>query len=169
MSEQGRDYAAIRRSVEQGVNRQKWTYRLIFLGMHLLFFAVAMFAVWGTVIADSQLRAALFEHGAGGAVIVILPTILWVVVLLCHAAALFTETAASERVMRERLLRRELGEDLLQKALEDQSILEKPKRHPSASDAGRVQLSEDGELIPLDDADRPRSRRAGDSESVLRT
>jgi hypothetical protein len=169
MSEHQRDYAAIRRSVEHEVNRQKWTYRSIFFGMHLLFFAVAMFAVWGTVIADASLRSALFDQGSGGALIVILPTILWVAVLLFHAAALFTETAASEKVMRERLIMRELGEDILQRGLEDQGVFEKPKRRPSASDAVRVQFSEDGELIPLEEIERleqsdyARSKRAGES------
>ncbi len=119
MSDQNLDYATIRDNVEKGVSRQKWYYRFIFLGMHVFFFVVTMFAVWGTVVADSQVRSALFDNGLAGATIVVLPTILWAMVILFHAAALYIESGPAERAMREKLLMREMGDDILRKGYVD--------------------------------------------------
>jgi hypothetical protein len=147
MSDQNRDYAAIQRNIEAGIARQKKTYRMIFFGMHLTFYVVTMLAVWGTVAANAQLRDALFNGAAGAGIIVILPTILWAFVILCHTALLFTESEVSEKVMRERLLMRELGEEMLRQGLTAEGMAEKPKRRAQAL---HELLSDDGELIPAD-------------------
>src|SRR5260221_13683047 len=107
MSDQNLDFATIWRNVEKGVYRQKWMYRSIFFVVHLLLFVVSMVAVWGTLAADSQLREVLLNNGWRAAIIVILPTILWALVILCHVAAIFIETSAGEKTMREQLLMRE--------------------------------------------------------------
>lgn len=158
MSDQNLDYAAIRRNVQKSIRRQKRLYRMIFFGTHLIFFAVTMFAVWGTVIANSQLRDVLFNSGSGAAVVVILPTILWATLILCHIASLFVESGAGEKSMREKLLMREVGEEILRKGLAGEGMLEKPKRRAAALEAERVLLSDDGELIPADEYERPEQR-----------
>ena len=154
MSEQNLDYAAIRRNVEKGLYRQKWLYRSVFFFAHLLFFVGAMVGIWGTVATDSQLRAALFNNGSGAAIIVILPTILWALVILFHIASLYTESEVGEKAIRERLLMREVGEEILRKGLMDEGILEKPKRLAKVLEAERMRLSDDGELMPVDDVQR---------------
>jgi len=151
MSDQNLDYAAIGRNVEKSLYRQKWIYRIIFFLMHMLFYVVAMLAVWGTVATDSQLRAVLFNNETGAALIVILPTILWTAVILFHVASLFFESSAGEKAIRERLLMREAGEEILRKGLVDEGMLEKPKRHATVSESERVRLSDDGERIPVDE------------------
>ena len=164
MSDQNLDYAAIRRNVENSLSRQKWMYRFIFFGIHVLFYVAAMLAVWGTLASNSQLRAALFDNGSGAAVIVILPTILWTTLILCHVASLYTESSVGEKALRERLLVHEVGEDILRKGLVDVGVSEKPKRRAVVHEAGRFLLSDDGELIPADE-DEP----IGQSDYKART
>jgi hypothetical protein len=156
MSDQNLDYAAIRRRVEDGVSRQKWAYRRIFLLFHVLFFVISMFAVWGTIVVDSQLRAALFESGSAAGIVVILPTILWAAVILFHLAALFVESSPAERNIRERLLRQEVGEEILRQGAAEVGVMEKPKHDEAVTEARRMLLSDDGELVPADeDEDQP--------------
>ena len=146
MSDQNRDYAAIRHNIEQGVARQKWNYRIIFFAFHLIFYLGTMLFVWLTVAANSQLRDVLFNSGSGASAIVLVPTIMWALLILCHGAALYIETPAAEKTMRQQLLMRELGEEMLQKGLADTGMTEKPKRRAEHS-----ALSDDGELIPADE------------------
>ena len=155
MSEQNLDYAAIRRNVEQGIQRQKAAYRMIFFLTHLIVFMVAMVGAWGTVLAHSQLRELLFNGEPGAGAIILLPTILWAFVILCHMAALYTESDAAEKAMREKLLMREVGEDILRQGLADEGAMEKPKRRAPAK---HLRLSGDGELIPVDDDDEVEER-----------
>ena len=170
MSDQNLDYTAIRRNVEKSLYRQKWIYRIVFFVAHVLFFVVAMLAVWGTVATDSQLRGVLFNNESGAAVIVILPTILWTAVILFHVASLFFESGAGEKAIRERLLMREAGEEILRKGLVDEGMLEKPKRRAPVLEAEHVRLSDDGELIAVDEDERieqrdynARTNHAGDA------
>jgi hypothetical protein len=141
MSEQNLD--AIRSRVEQGLSRQKWNYRIAFFVAHVMFFVVAMVAVWGTVANNSQLRGILFNSESGAAIIVLVPTILWAAVLLFHIASLYFETRAGEKAIREQLLMREVGKDILRYA----EMSEKPKRR----EGERARLSDDGELVPVDE------------------
>jgi hypothetical protein len=153
MSDQNRDYEAIRDNIEKGVTRERQNYRRIFFGMHLIVYVVTMVVVWGTVVTNAQLYQILFngQAGAGAGAIVIVPTILWAFVILCHLALLYTESDTAEKVMRERLLMRELGEEILRKGLADEGMAEKPKRRAAVSEVARAMLSDDGELIPADD------------------
>lgn len=154
MSDQNLDYAAIRHNVEKNLQRQKWSYRIIFFAMHMLFYLVTMLAVWGTVATDAQLRTVLFNNESGAGVIVILPTILWAAVILFHVASLYTESASGEKTIRERLLLREAGEEILRKGLMDEGLAEKPKRHASLYEAEHVRLSDDGEQLLADEDER---------------
>jgi hypothetical protein len=152
MADQDLDYAAIRRNVEKSVSHQKWVYRILFFVMHALFFVVAMLAVWGTIATDAQLRDVLFNQGS--AVIVILPTILWAAVILFHVASLYLESSEGEKAMRERLLMREIGEDILRKGLAAEAMSEKPKRRNAVMEDQAMRLSDDGELTPVDEDER---------------
>lgn len=155
MSDQNLDYAAIRRNMDKSVDRQKRLYRMIFFWTHLVFFLVTMFAVWGIALTNSQLRAVLFENGSAAALIVILPTVMWAMAVLFHVASLYTESEAGQKAMREKLLMSEIGEEMLRKGLSDAGMLEKPKRRAPTLEGERVRLSDDGELLPVDEDERP--------------
>jgi hypothetical protein len=170
MADQNLDYVAIRRNIEKSLHRQKRLYRMIFFWTHLIAFVVTMLVVWGIVTTDSQVRALLFNSEPGASLIVILPTFVWAVMILCHIASLFVESDAGEKGMREQLLMGEIGEEILRKGLTDEGMLEKPKRRAAALEAERVVLSDDGELIPVDKDKRleqrgynARTNNAGDS------
>lgn len=150
MSNQGRDYAALRRSVEQSVARQKRNYRIVFFVMHLIFFLTAMFFVWGSLAANPQLQDLLTLSGSSTA-IVLIPTILWACVVLFHVAFLYLESAAGEKTIRQQVLMRELGEEILRQGLAGEIMSEKPKHDSASLETGYSRLSDDGELIPDDD------------------
>jgi hypothetical protein len=157
MSHQNLDYVAIRRKVDKAVKNQKSVYRYIFFGMHLFFYLVTMLAIWGTVSASEQLRNVLFNNAPLTAIVVILPTALWSLMILCHMAALYIETDTAEKALREKLLMSEIGEDILRKGLLDASQNEKPKRG-AFSDAAKILLSDEGELISDGEADQHKAR-----------
>src|SRR5262249_23529610 len=152
-------YEAIQRNVEKNLQYEKWLYRLIFFGMHLTFFLVTMLIVWGTVLANSGLRTALFNGETGAGAVVILPTIVWAFAILFHIASLYIESRAGEKEIRERLLMQEVGEEILRKGLSDVRMMEKPKRRAAALETERVLLSDEGEFIPADDDEHPAQRR----------
>jgi hypothetical protein len=166
MSDPNGNYAAIRQTVEKKIVRQKWLYRVLFFVVHLIFYGVTMAAVWGTMAADTQLRDLLFNNQPGAAAIVLLPTILWTLVVLFHVASLYFESSAGEKAIRERVLLREVGEEMLRKGLVDEQLSEKPKRRADGWETERARLSDDGEIIPVDGDERfdhVRTHRAGDS------
>ena len=153
MSDQSRDHAALRRKVEKRVARQKWNYRITFFVMHLIFYLTAMLMIWGIVLTSPAVGDALFNSATAAPTIVLLPTILWGVVVFFHAAALYLETSAAEKSIRQRLLMRELGEELLRESLAADELPEKPKRQATAQEVGYSRLTDDGELIRADEDD----------------
>jgi len=154
MSDDNLDYAAIGRYVDKKIGRQKWLYRLIFFAMHFIFFAVTMVIVWGILATNPPLRATLFDSGAGAAMIVILPTILWGMAIFFHIASLFFESGAGENALRQQLLAREIAEKMMRSGTLD----EKPKRRASGLASDHVQLSDDGELLPADEDEHVEQR-----------
>ena|SRR5579859_5438386 len=164
MSDQNLDYVAIGRNVEKSMEGQKRLYRMIFFLTHLILFLVTMFTVWGIALTNSQLNAALFNSGLGAALILILPTVMWAFAILAHVSFLYIESEAGEKTMREKLLMSEIGEEILRKGLTDAGLLEKTKRRAAALQAEQVRLSDDGELLPADEEQRPQKH-----DSIART
>jgi hypothetical protein len=152
MPNQRQDYTAIQDKLELGLRRRKRLYRTLFFVMHLVFFAVSMLVVWGTLMGSAVLQDTLFNGGTGAALVVVVPTILWAFVLLFHVAALFFETSRGEIAIRRQLAAREISEDMLRG--ETQEKLK--RRDPLESE--HMRLTSDGELIPLDD-EQPEPRR----------
>ena len=149
MSDQNLDYAAIRHNVEKNLSRQKWMYRLTFLAMHLIFFVATMIGVWGTVATDTQLRDVLFNAESGASVVVILPTIMWASVFLFHLASVYFESKAGEKALRDQLLIREVGKDIMRRGDESEAMFEKPKRLSSYD--GELMLADEDERIDQSD------------------
>jgi hypothetical protein len=169
MSDQNLDYAAIQDNVEKGLLRKQQVYRRLFFWMHLLVYVVTMLAVWGVVSANSQLRDVLFNSGPGAAILVILPTIMWTAAVLFHVASLYFESETGQKALREQLLARDIGEELLRNGLTINGMLEKPKRHAATMEARRTVLSDDGELTLADErheqrAFSSRANNAGNSK-----
>jgi hypothetical protein len=157
MSADHPNYHTIRRNVEQRLSRQKWLYRILFFVVHLIFYAVTMFVVWGTLAANDELWEMLFNTATSAGAVVLLPTILWAMVLLFHVASLYFESRAGEEAIRTQWLMREVGEEMMRKGFVDDTNDEKPKRH-HAIESEAARLSDDGELIPLDEDERLEQR-----------
>jgi hypothetical protein len=141
------DYAAIHQNVEKKLARLKRNYRIGFFIAHLLFFMVSALLVLRTLQASPELREVLIYNNSSHSVIIFAPALMWGMVLLFHAATLYFETNAGEKAIREQLLMREIGDDILR--LGQRESLEKPKRRVAESTAMR--LSDDGELVSADD------------------
>ena len=147
MSNQNPEYAAVvRHGVASGAVRQKWVNRGVFFVTHLVLYLVTMAAVWGLALNDPQLRAVLFDSGSGAAGIVILPTILWTMAILCHVALLYTEWGVSEKLLHEYMFLREAGADMLRRGLLEDGT------HDSTSPPALAPGAYDyGEFVPADE------------------
>jgi hypothetical protein len=143
------DYAAIRRVVEKGIADKRRFYRKLFFRIHILFYLATMFIMWGIVIVNSQSGNSLYDGRFGEAAIVILPTVMWGFAVLCHAAALYIESSAGERALREKILTETLGEEI--RRLDIYQIVDKPKRNNSPMETDRLVLTDDGELVYADE------------------
>ena len=155
MPDQNLDYVTIRRNFEKSVYRQKRITRIVCFLANVVLYVVAMLAVWGTALSDPQLHALLFGNGgSAAAAILILPTILWAMAIFFHFISIMTESGVGEKALRERLLMREVGEDILRKGVLEEEPLEKPKRRAAALEPERVVLSDDGELTSADQDER---------------
>jgi hypothetical protein len=146
MPDRDLDYEAIRRNVEKGVQDQRQFYRRLFFGINLTIYLVTMLIVWGVAVFNAQTGSGLYDGRLAEAAIVLLPTVMWGFVILCHAALLYTESATAEKTMREQVLARELGEEILRTAT-SYDDREKPKRDNATSLSEQIALTDDGELV----------------------
>jgi hypothetical protein len=156
MSEQNLDYAAIRRNVDKRLSRQKWLYRIVFLVMHILFYLVTMLLVWNEVGSNVQLSSLLFSEESSALLVVLLPSIMWGTAILFHIASIFFETRTGEKAMRNQLLMREVGENIMRTGETDDAETEKPKRHALSLEEESV--DEDEPLQQNDYNARPQRR-----------
>lgn len=149
MPDQPLDYAAIERKIETGIANKKKFYHKLFFGVHLTFFASTLLVIWAIALSNSQLRETLFNTSLGAAMIIILPTIVWAMVMLIHTAVLYIESNAAEESMRQELLANEFARQMLREGLAKEAALEKSKNR--FVEEKLVRLSTDGELMSVDE------------------
>ncbi len=145
------DYSDVRRSVEQGLKREKMMMRLITFVVNLIMFIVFSIIVVAVAAANPELGKAILEKNNPLGVLVALPMTGWLVSLIFHAVSLILETKVGERQMRDRVMVRELGKRMLG-LTDDGEFYEKPKREQA------MRLSDDGELVPDEQAVQVKQR-----------
>lgn len=138
------DYRAIRTRVNEGLKKQKFRARLTFflvsLFMFLVFVFIGVFMIAGqsqvspvpvgSVIAD----ASSSSGAAGGAMLMFIMG--WLTSIMFQGISLFFDTKAGEDSMRERLVAREIGKEMMQMGTDE---VEEKRKH-------MMRLSDDGEL-----------------------
>ncbi len=137
------DYDAIRKRADQRVKKRAGFF------VHL--------AIWMAVMAF--LWMIYFLTDAGDFPWPLIPMMGWGIGIVAHGASVFLDTGLLDN-MREREFQREIAREMMRLGIDDPAeLFEKPKREQAQS----VRLSDDGELVPVDEEDeRPRqSRRRG--------
>jgi hypothetical protein len=157
------DYKELNEQVEQKVNRQrKWAKGVFFgvsVGLTLLFNGLA----WVMVGSNPELRNLPPEAGAavGGALAFL--TVASGMGILYHGLSLLMDSKAALKQMRGRVVAQEFSEQLLQQGLAQQGLAQqddqKAKRL-SVSDDQPVTVSDDGELVPLEEYEQQQAKRA---------
>ncbi|MFN8374848.1 MAG: hypothetical protein U0694_18455 [Anaerolineae bacterium] len=136
MSQNQIDYKALRRRVEEGVKKEKNAARGVLFAISASILVMLIALGWG-IAGD----AGILRDDAGLAVVAIL-TIATFVSVLFHGITLSMDTRSGDASIRERLMKRELSEEMLRMGL-DEDVEEKRKR--------TMRLSEDGELEEIVD------------------
>lgn len=131
------DYRAVRQRVEEGVQKQKKVARWIFLGVSIFMFILFLVIAWGMYLGSS--RPQLSDDPTTGAMIML--SVGWGATILFHFATLMFDTKFGEQSIRDRVIARELGRELLQ--MDDEESREKRKHI--------MRLTDDGELEAVTD------------------
>ncbi|MFN8374849.1 MAG: hypothetical protein U0694_18460 [Anaerolineae bacterium] len=149
------DYKAVRRRVEEGLKRRKTAARWVFFIVSL--FMVILFSIIGFGIAASQ--GALNNEDVAGAMVML--AMGGFMSVMFQFISLILETKAGEANMRERLIARELGEEMLRMGT-DEDVREKRKRVMRiASDGELEEIVDESPSDVIIDEEQPRQRRSG--------
>jgi hypothetical protein len=147
---EGLDYAAIRRRVEEGLKqekrRSKWGMFIANAIMFVMFNAIA----WGYMLLSSS---GMTEREIG---LMAMLSIGYGMAVLFHLMTILMDGGSMEKQLRERVMARELQHEMLR--LGEEMEAEPPaKRKRDAA----YRLSDDGELLEIiDDEDAPEQRRS---------
>ncbi len=136
----------LRRRVEEQVRVDRRNSRIGMFIANLMMFIFFMAVTWGTALSQPVFQAALNDSHSQLMTILILPTIGWGTALFFHLLAMLMDFGIMDRQFRDRAIAKALREEIFQ----DSS--EKAKRQmPEGIE--NVRLSDDGELLPAEDAD----------------
>ncbi|NWF71232.1 MAG: hypothetical protein HXY40_19295 [Chloroflexi bacterium] len=130
------DYRAVLRRVEEGIKKQKTTTRAFFLASSFTLYTIFMLIGWGI----AREAGVLVNEDAVSAMVML--SVAGFMSLLFQFISVMLETKAGEASIRERLIARELGEEMLRLGMEDEAQ-DKRKRV--------MRLSSDGELAEIVD------------------
>src|SRR5258708_3339421 len=143
MSNDKIDYEAIRQRAEKRVRQ-----RIEFV-QHLSIYVIVNLILWALwFIAKNAFQAELLLFPWP-----ILVTLGWGVGLAAHGIVVYTQTNMMD-AMRETAIQQEVQREMRLRGMDTPAAdLEKPKRDRA------VRLSDDGEMVPVDEADEDRARK----------
>lgn len=143
---QNLDNETLRQRVDDGVKREKWTARVVFFVvnflMFILFLLISIMMV-STADIPPELMSARNSPVLGP---MIMLGVGWFVLLIFQGISLLMDIGVMDRSIRDRVLTREIGRQIYEQATGD---YEKPKRN--LEDEVDYTVSDDGELVPMDD------------------
>jgi hypothetical protein len=153
MSQDQIDYKAVRRRVEEGVKKRKMTTRIVFFVVSLCMLILFGFIGWGMandagILTNDDAVGAMVMFMMGGAMSVLFQFI-----------GLSLETKAGEASIRERVMTRELGEEMLRLGMEDDGQ-QKRKRAMRLAEDGELEEIVEEESADVSLEDEPRGRSA---------
>jgi hypothetical protein len=156
MSQDQIDYKAVRRRVEEGVEKQKRNTRATFLALSVFFMLMFSLIAFG-ILSEGNLTG---NEDAIAAVVV--TSIAGFMGSLFQFVSLFLDTKSGEASMREKLIARELGEEMLKMGSED-DVQQKEKRAMRlAADGELEEIVDNSASDVIIDEEAPRRRRSGE-------
>jgi hypothetical protein len=137
------DYRAIRKRVEAGIVVQKKRTRTVMFAVSVFIYALFMIIGWGMFLTTGaqNLMSAGFVDKQGDSILVgamIMLSMAGAMGLLFQFISLAIESKRSEDRMRERLVAREINNEMLRMGMDEVEEHEKRK--------GMMRLTDDGEL-----------------------
>ena len=150
------NYEELQARVEKGIKRQKLMMRWLFLGVNILFYFIFVIMLLITQASNSEIINSLPEHVSD---IFVLPLVMWPVGIILQFIVALMESGVMDKQIASKVVGQELGNQILESRL--QGMTEKAKRHNlEAEDEEAMTISDDGELIPLqNDEERPYNAR----------
>jgi hypothetical protein len=139
------DYEALLKRVEESLAREKRNRHIRLFAANAAFFLTMMALVWLVFFQLSH-----FGINDSQAVPLILLSVGWAIGLMMHAITVFGAGKKAEAQLREQIMGRELQHEIVRLAKGDAA--EKPKR------AGRLALSDDGEVIEVEAEEEPQRK-----------
>jgi hypothetical protein len=136
------DYKAIRKRVEAELKREKLTMRGVFFVVNLLMFLIFSVMGWGMFTANQAGIPPETSELIGGGMVML--TVAAGMGVLFQFISLVVETKAGEAKMRERIVGRVMGDELLRLGAEDEDA-------PEEKEKRMMRLSDDGELAEIID------------------
>lgn len=160
------DYRAVRRRVESSVKKQKHLTNLFLFALNVFLYVLFMLIAYGIYLSGdgaslSDLFAETSNNDSTLGALVMLSTG-WFVSLIFHAVTVFMNTKMGEQQLRDKVIARELGKELLHLDAEEEPF-EKRKRMLQVADDGELEDPEADEELEMQ-ADR--IRRADSSSST---
>ena len=145
MSNDQIDYEAIRQRAEK---RAKARAELV---LHFSIYLIVNLILWALWIIGAN----AFHSWVMAFPWPILVTLIWGVAVAIHGAYVYTQTNMLD-TMRETAIQQEMQREMRLRGMDTQAAeLEKPKRDRA------VRLSDDGEMVPVDEAEADRRQQSG--------
>src|SRR5262249_11223447 len=137
------NYDEVRRRVEEGLKAEKHKSRVGFFVGNLVMFLTFMAICWIVALSNPVFSDAIKGNDSPFPVILILPTIGWGFGIFFHLMTLLVERGNMERNLREKVIMREMGNEIMQEYR--QQYGEKPKNRVKEPDEQPITISDEGE------------------------
>ncbi len=138
------DYRMVRRRVEEQVKKQKQLSNWLLFGLNVFLYVLFVLIACGIYLSgDGHSLSTLFgsEGGDSAQSTIALFITGWLMSLIFHGVSVFLNTKMGEQQIRDKVIARELGRELLHLG-PDEEPYEKRKR--------MMQLADDGEMREVD-------------------
>jgi len=144
------DYQELNARVEITLKKRKMLVRYVLFGTSIFMFIVFSVLAW-VMVSGSTAAAELSNTGADDPILgaMILFIVGWLTTLFFDGLGLVIDTGIGDKQMRSQILTEQLGQNLMEMV---QASAEKPKRDADGldADAQAMEISDDGELIPVE-------------------
>jgi hypothetical protein len=137
--------------VEQNVKRQKRNLRWTAFGLNA---AAFLFYVFFLIASQSDPTSPIANIPPQRWEVLVVPLGLWLIVLGVHFGSVWADSGKTDKEMMARAMTQELGQQVMDEAL--RRSMNKPKRDTSHLDEDYVTINDEGEIVPLNEAENER-------------
>jgi heme/copper-type cytochrome/quinol oxidase subunit 3 len=145
------NYDELQERVQKGMKRQKAIVRWTFLGVNIMFFLIFLILL---IAVQSNPASPINSLPESVSDVLILPLILWPMGIMMQFMHALMESGVMDKQIAARVVGQELGNQILENQL--QAVSQKRKREADSVNDEAMTVSDDGELVPLHEADDDR-------------